>query len=240
MNELLSEVIAAHGGAERWKELNWISATFSLKGAFFQIKGKAGVIVDTTARADCHRQYIPYTPFSRPGTRSVFEQHRVAIESMDGRQLEQRDRPRAAFAGHNRSTPWDDLHLAYFTGYAMWNYLTTPFMLALPGIQTEEVDPWDEDGERWRRLQAIFPSNVATHSREQTFYFDSGGLLRRLDYHAEVAGSIPVAHYVSEHREVGGIIVPRRRRAMLRKRDGRPDQEKGPTVAIDFVAVEVG
>ena len=41
--------------------------------------------------------------------------------------------------------PWDDLHLAYFSGYAMWNYLNTPFIFALPGFQTEEIEPWDEN-----------------------------------------------------------------------------------------------
>src|SRR5689334_8921262 len=28
--------------------------------------------------------------------------------------------------------PWDRLHLTYFLGYALWNYLTAPFLFALP------------------------------------------------------------------------------------------------------------
>ena len=31
---------------------------------------------------------------------------------------------RAAFAGHVRETRWDRLHLIYFLGYAVWDYLT--------------------------------------------------------------------------------------------------------------------
>jgi hypothetical protein len=31
---------------------------------------------------------------------------------------------RAAFARHVRETLWDRLHLIYFLGYAVWDYLT--------------------------------------------------------------------------------------------------------------------
>jgi hypothetical protein len=29
----------------------------------------------------------------------------------------------------------------------MWNYLTTPFLLTYPGVQTREISPWQEDGQ---------------------------------------------------------------------------------------------
>src|SRR3546814_4504928 len=46
-----------------------------------------------------------------------------------------------------REYPWDLLHLAYFCGYAGWNYLTTPFLFTYPGFETEEIEPWEEEGE---------------------------------------------------------------------------------------------
>jgi hypothetical protein len=69
----------------------------------------------------------------------------VTVESLDGQVLAARDDPRAAFAGHTDSTAWDDLHLAYFVGYANWNYLTSPFLLAGEGFASEELAPWQED-----------------------------------------------------------------------------------------------
>ena len=33
----------------------------------------------------------------------------------------------------------------------MWIYLNTPFLFALPGVETEEIRPWREDDEVWRR-----------------------------------------------------------------------------------------
>jgi len=60
--------------------------------------------------------------------------------------------------------------------------LNTPFLFAMPGVGTEEIEPWEENGETWRRLKATFPPGVATHSTVQTFYFDQTGLLKRHDW----------------------------------------------------------
>src|ERR1700720_830035 len=61
--------------------------------------------------------------------------NRVWIERRDGTIVEERSDPRAAFAGHVRDTPRDRLHLTYFLGYAIWNYLTTPFTLCSNGLR---------------------------------------------------------------------------------------------------------
>ena len=45
------------------------------------------------------------------------------------------------------TTPWDALHRAYFNGYALWTYLTTPFLLAMDGVRVEETEPWQEGSE---------------------------------------------------------------------------------------------
>ncbi|MFX8860408.1 hypothetical protein ABTM70_19950, partial [Acinetobacter baumannii] len=80
----------------------------------------------------------------------------------------------------------------------MWNYLCTPFMFALPGFKTEEIDPWNENGEVRRRLKVTFPHTVATHCSEQIFHINGDGLVCRLDYGAEVTSNIPTAHYVED------------------------------------------
>jgi hypothetical protein len=59
-------------------------------------------------------------------------------KAQDGKPIKDRKNPRAAFDGHTVETPWDDLNLAYFSGYAMWNYLNAPFIFALPRFKTEE------------------------------------------------------------------------------------------------------
>jgi hypothetical protein len=238
MSELLDFAIAAHGGMDRWRSLSSLTVSASVGGALWPAKGKAGILDDVQAEVNCHQQRVICSPFTAPDRRSVYELDRVIIETTDGRIVQTRDNPRAAFRDHKVETQWDDSDLVYFSGYAVWNYLTTPFMLAIPGFTTQEIDPWHENGENWRRLQVTFPSYIATHSREQTFYFDRQGLLRRLDYQPEVIGAVPVAHYASELKDFSGIIVPARRRAFLRGSHGKPIQDH-IAVAIDISDVKV-
>ena len=152
--------------------------------------------------------------------RSSCTPDRTVIETLDGKPVKDRRNPRAAFDGHTVETPWDDLNLAYFSGSAMWNYLTTPFIFALPGFQTEEIKPWDENGEKRRRLKVTFPDHIATHCAEQVFHINGEGLICRLDYSAPVAGSPPTAHNLSDHRDFDGIKVATKRQALRRNADG--------------------
>jgi hypothetical protein len=73
--------------------------------------------------ADTKRQLLAID-FGGQHKRSVFEPSRVLIEHSDGTIIEARDEPESSFAGHQLETPWDDLHVAYFTGEALWTYLT--------------------------------------------------------------------------------------------------------------------
>jgi hypothetical protein len=80
-------------------------------------------------------------------------------------------------------------------------------------------------------------ANIASHSTVQTFYFDAEGLLKRHDYDVEVSGGTPAAHYVYQHEEFCGIIVPTRRRVLGRGADGTSIPEP-LIVSIDLSAVE--
>ena len=129
------------------------------------------------------------------------------------------------------------MQLVYFALYAMWTYLNTAFLFALPGVETEEIRPWRENDEVWRRLKATFPPGIATHSTVQTFYFDQTVLLKRHDYEVDISGGTSAAHYVSELKEFSGIMVPTKRRVFGRQ----PDGKAVPTplvVLIDLSEVE--
>jgi hypothetical protein len=223
MNKLARQAMDAHGGLERWNRFTTLSAHLIQGGALWAAKGKAGVLVDPTVTIDLREEKASHWPFGSPDRRSRFEPQRVAIESASGTVLEELLQPRASFAGH--AATWSDLQLAYFAGYAMWTYLNIPFLLARLDVESEEVEPWQESGETWRRLKVRFPANIATHSTEQTFYFDRQGLLRRQDYTVEVDGTAGAAHYVYDHKEFSGIVFPTKRRVFRRQPDGRPAPE---------------
>jgi hypothetical protein len=240
MTDLRDLVLEAHGAAQ-WKRFRKIEAEMSIVGAVWARKGWPDVLKNVRVIADIAEQQLSYQPFTAEGLRSLYRPDLVAIESSDGKRLKQRANPRDAFAGHTPTTPWDDLHLAYFSGYAMWNYLNTPFMFALPGFAAEEISPWVEGHETWRRLKITFPDSVATHSPEQVFYVDDNGLIARLDYSANVNGAVPSVHYTSNYREFEGVKIPTRRRAYVRNSDGTPAKDVlGVAIDISKVFVREG
>ena len=233
MSDLLETVIDAHGGLERWNQLDAVSARLSQSGAEWTLKGHEGVLADVYARASLHEERESHHPFGAADRRSLFTPGHVAIETTTGEVIEALDQPRASFAGHTLETPWSTLQLAYFVGTAMWTYLTQPFTFALPDFETSELDPWREDGEEWCRLRVVWPSYLATHSTEQTLYVGADGLFRRHDYDVEIQGGSAAAHYLSDYTEVAGIMVPTKHRIYPRAADGQKVPEP-LLVAIDL------
>src|SRR6516162_411656 len=222
MNKLVKQAIDAHGRLERWNHFTALSAHLIQAGDLWATKGKAGVLADVTVTVDLRDEKSSHWPFGSPDRRSRFEPQRVALEDANGKVLEELLEPRSSFKGHTLETPWSDLQLAYFAGYAMWTYLNIPFLLARKGVESEEVEPWQEPGETWRRLKVRFPADIATHSTEQTLYLDRQGLLRRQDYNVEIDGTAGAAHYVYDHKEFSGIVFPTKRRVFRRQPDGCP------------------
>jgi hypothetical protein len=221
MSDLLETAIEAHGGPERWNQLNSVSARLIQGGALWELKGQPGVLDAVVVSASLHEERASHRPFGAADRHSSFTPERVAIETDDGTVVEALDQPRASFAGHTFETPWSALQLAYFVGCAMWTYLTQPFTFTMPGFETSELEPWEEAGQRWRRLRVIWPSYLATHSTEQTLYFNDDGLLARHDYDVEISGGTSAAHYVSDYDEVAGIRLPTKHRIFPRTPDGQ-------------------
>ena len=238
MSELGELVVDAHGGIERWNKVKAIEGDMSITGAMWARKGWPDALKAVRVTADTRYQWISYRPFISEGMCSVCTPDRTLTETKDGKPIKDRKNPRAAFDGHTVETRWDDLNLAYFSGYAMWNYLNTPFIFALPGFKTEEIEPWQEDGGKRRRLKVVFPDHIATHCPEQIFHVNGEGLICRMDYSAAVAGGAPTAHYLSEYKDFSGIKIATKRRALRRNADGTaiPDPV---FVAIDIADVRL-
>jgi hypothetical protein len=222
MHPLLAEALDAHGGLDRWHRFFSLAATIVTGGQFWGMKGIDQDSDPRRVTVDLRREWSSLDPYGNPDWVSVCTPDRVAIEDRSRTVIAERDDPRAAFAGHDMTTPWDPLHRAYFNGYALWTYLNTPFVLAEPDFQIADIAPLESGGETWRGLRALFPDRLATHSRAQDFYFGPDGLLRRHDYHVDVAGGFAAAHLVSEFVEVDGIHLPTRRRAYQRNDDLTP------------------
>ncbi|WP_028749516.1 hypothetical protein [Rhizobium mesoamericanum] len=225
MNSLAQKIIDAHGGLETWRRYSSLTAHLKQGGALWGLKGHGGKLDETNVTVGFGEEWVSHFPFGPEGKVTRFEPGFVSIKDSQGNVLETLTDPRASFAGHALETPWTEPQLAYFAGIAMWTYLNMPFLLTAPGVVTEQLEDWRENGETWQRLKVTFPSEIATHSTVQTLYADANGLLKRHDYDVEIAGNTSGAHYIGGYVEVQGLKFPTERRIFPRQPDGNSMSE---------------
>jgi hypothetical protein len=223
MKDLLTRALEAHGGLSRWREIEAFQLKVSIGGGLWRLKGLPDGLRDVTLRIQAHRPIVTITPFGGEARTGHFTPDRVWVEDANSGVVEERATPRASFAGHVLTTPWDKLQELYFVSYALWNYLATPFVFTEPGFETREIGPHEENGETWHRLLVKYPPSIPTHCAEQVLYFNAQGLLQRMDYSVDVVGDMvagAASHYCFDHTPFGGIVIPTLRRAVSRTPKG--------------------
>jgi hypothetical protein len=236
MNDLLAFAVNAHGGLERWNGFTKLRAEVSVGGAIWDFKQQPGLLIDKVFEIETHAEHLTITPFSAPNLRSVFVPDRLVLESFDGKAVEARDDPEKAFEGQAFETPWDKFHVAYFASEALWTYLTLPFLYTYAGFVCEEIEPWHEDGESWRRLKVTFPDAIASHTKTQVTHFGPDGLMRRHDYTVDILGGNRGANYSTDYEDFQGIKMPTTRRIYAYD-DAMRKVAEPLLVALDFGAL---
>ena len=220
---LITDAIAAHGGLDRWRRVDAVVLNVTIGGNILALKFKSPRARTLRVDVDARRVRATLRPFPRDGHVGIFEANHLRIESDDGQVVAERDVERDAAGVVRRKIIWDDLDVLYFLGYALWNYTVTPFVFLWPGFECRESGVRREaSGDSWRMLDVTYPAGFATHCREQRFYFDRQGLLRRLDYTADVfSPSARGAHLCEAHRSFDGFVWPTHRVVYRRRADGR-------------------
>ena len=134
------------------------------------------------------------------------------MEGQDGRRLEERQGSPEEFRRGLRSTTWDELQLAHYCGYLIWNHIATPFhSRGFRILKREELRRNVARGEGLRRLSSRVPGASGVNSarkRARPIYFDREGLLRRLDYPAAHDDHTQIAQMFSGHQRFSGMLVP--------------------------------
>ena len=138
MSELLDLAVKAHGGLDRWNKVKAIKVVASITGGIWYVKRKGDFLKNVVLTAETRTERLT-VDFPGQDKRSIFEPDRIVIETADGTLIEARDNPKKSFVGQQRETPWDDIHVAYFAGEALWTYLNTPFLYTYKGFTTEET-----------------------------------------------------------------------------------------------------
>jgi hypothetical protein len=161
-----------------------------------------------------HRGLTMLHDYPVPGRRGVFSAGQVQI--LEGATiLEARADPRASFAGRRRGRRWSALDALYFFGYALAHYQSLPF--SLTAARPLSLRYARSRGRRLLGVEVELPTGLHTHSRQQTFFFDDEGLLRRHDYVADVIGWwASGAHRWEDYVDVAGVPVARHRHVVVR------------------------
>lgn len=238
---LIAEVLAAHGGLDRWTAAVAITARAGFSG-LLSSRFPGNRMAAVQVKAELETQCVWFDGFPSAEARAVFDRGEVRIENGEGDVIQMRRDPRSAFtglAGLRRNFRWDPLDATYFAGYAWWNYLSLPRLLTRAGVTVHEGKSWSEAGEVWRRMEVTFPADLHTHSRRQTLYVDGSGLIRRHDYVAEPVGRwARAAHYSAGHRTFDGLVFPTRRRVRPRGLANR-SLPRPTLVALDIEQIDV-
>jgi hypothetical protein len=219
---LLENALRASGGLDLWRLTRRFTVHMSISGTLCSAKCSTARLKELVVEGNTHVQELEMTGFARADARALYRHDWVALEGHDTRRIMQRTASPEEFRRGLQAANWDELQLAHYCGYLIWNYMTTPFILADPDFKTKELRRSGAPGERFRRLQAVFPARVVTHTPMQTFHFDHEGFLRRLDYRAPHADHLPIAQVLSGHQRFSGILVPTLCRLLAIGADGVP------------------
>lgn len=218
MQNVLNDIIEAHGGLEYWRTLDSIEIEYSASGLLLAMKGVRPL---ERVRMSIYTGRPEVVAHDHPGpgeTTRWFGDERVEVVDAQGR-LRERAQPRKAFGGLRHFFRWDALDFAYFSSYAMWGYLLFPLLFLRDGVKV--ASETGSDGVT--HLAVDFPPSIPAHCRHQDFWFDRELHLLRLDYTAEVVGSwAKAAHFCGEYRRFGGLTVPTRRRVYPKLLFNRP------------------
>ncbi|WP_370166178.1 hypothetical protein [Bradyrhizobium diazoefficiens] len=161
---LLHDVIDASGGLDRWSSLNRFTLHLSVGGMLFSSAGHAREFKDVTAEGSTRTQSVRFTGITGGEHSGSFQPDAITIESLDGEVLRTWRNPSLAFPEASAPALADELHLVFFCGVAIWNYLTIPFLLAHPDVVLEELSPWSEGTETLAAAAGAIP-RAPDHSR---------------------------------------------------------------------------
>jgi hypothetical protein len=82
---------------------------------------------------------IRFSPWGKPEHDFVLRAEDDVVEvraAADDTVLETQSGIRSTYKGYDLTSPWSPLQVGYFIGYAMWNYLSTPFLLDYRSLLT--------------------------------------------------------------------------------------------------------
>lgn len=222
-NQLLENVIRAHGGINRWQQVESIQLSLNIFGPILITKFKSPWLSNIAACIYTEKPYVSFHNFPEEGMTSIFDAYNVYIYDDNDQITSEKDFSLKANQQSKPRLQWDHLDLVYFLGQAVWNYSCSPFMLKNDKIECNQGKQLiDADGSRLDALNVTFPSSIPSQSKQQVFYFSDEGLLRRNDYIGKAFSPVSIgSNYYHQYETVEGFSFPTRRTLFPRLWNGR-------------------
>lgn len=219
MNRLLDSVIKAHGGSMHWAGFTDLVTDVDLTGQLFQQPGWSPVLKQTRLLIALRSQRSILLLPEGHGT-VVLGPGRVSHLDGTGEEVESKSDPAARISQLQSEFGWNTLSSAYFLINVVRRSVMAPFLYASAGFMTEEITPWNENGEVWNVLKVTFPEGADVPSRVQYAYYGPDGLLRCLRNRVTLLGGLDLLEYVSSYSDVNGVQIPMSREVFACDRAG--------------------
>jgi hypothetical protein len=99
VDDLLSRVLDAHGGLERWSAVNTLTTRLSVGGPFWVRRGFPDAFLEETLEIDARREHAVFTPWIAPDQSLTFDvaPERVTLQAADGQTVDSRTDPRSSY-----------------------------------------------------------------------------------------------------------------------------------------------
>jgi hypothetical protein len=221
---LLEQVLSASGGFDRWRNIRGFTVHMTMGGLLFEQKYQPSSLKEVVIEADIREHSVRIMGFDATNNRLFCDLSRVGIEDENGQVIRSEQRSFENWMERASNRSWDVLDLAQFCGHSVWTLVAMPYFLQTVASMREGYPPLVNGGLRPLRLMHVeFSQAASIYPLQQNLFFDSEGLLVRVDYNALELGGAPVSQFVSAYQNFSGYIIPTLRRL-------RPiGPETGPT-----------
>src|SRR5215470_11625627 len=91
MNDLLRNVLEAHGGLARWNKFSTVRAQIVTGGGLWPLKGLIQDAAPRQMTVSLHEEFASVTPFGQPNWRTNFRPERLAFERLQGEVVRERE-----------------------------------------------------------------------------------------------------------------------------------------------------
>jgi hypothetical protein len=215
---VLERACEHYGGFETWNALGQIRLyPGRLSGLVPWLKGVGRTFpVPSAFEVRPRERWARFLNYPNSEQVGIFENGAVRLEHGDtGAIVVRSDDHRRSFRGLAKHRRWTPIDALYFFGYALTHYHSLPFsMFDARLIRASEVGTRSD---RESVLEVELPSDLPTHSRRQSFYFDRAGRLTRHDYHAEILGVwARGAHFWKNQVRFAGFPISLERHVLAR------------------------